>query len=228
MKALVRKKLSDEVADRLEEMIREELYPEGSTLPPERELMELFGVGRPSIREALYALELKGLVKINSGERPRVTRPTPEHLLRSLSGSANLLLTQPRGVEHFDEARLFMEMGLARRSAEMATEAQIQELEAALQENRGHIGKARAFAVSDVGFHRRLALVVGNPIFVAMHEALVDWLISQRPLPADPVTANRQSFEEHEAVFQAIQGRDPDGASTAMRQHLENAQKKYR
>ncbi len=56
----VRKKLSDEVRLKLEEMIRDEIYPLGATLPSERDLMELFGVGRPSIREALYALERMG------------------------------------------------------------------------------------------------------------------------------------------------------------------------
>lgn len=105
----VRKKLSDEVRLKLEEMIRDEIYPLGATLPSERDLMELFGVGRPSIREALYALERMGLVKVSTGERAKVTRPTPDHFLSSLAGAARMLLGHPEGVANFEQARLFLE-----------------------------------------------------------------------------------------------------------------------
>ena len=82
----VRKKLSDEVRLRLEAMIRDEVYPVGASLPSERDLMSMFDVGRPSVREALFALEKMGLVRINSGERPKVTRPTPKNMLEQLTG----------------------------------------------------------------------------------------------------------------------------------------------
>ena len=61
-----RKKLSQTVEEELELMIRQGEIAEGDPLPSERELMAAFGVGRPSIRDALAALARKGLVKINS------------------------------------------------------------------------------------------------------------------------------------------------------------------
>ena len=64
---ITRKKLSDEVRTRIEDMIRSDRYPEGSLLPSERDLMTMFGVGRPSVREALFALETMGLVRIVNG-----------------------------------------------------------------------------------------------------------------------------------------------------------------
>ena len=228
MKAPTRRKLSDEVRMRIEEMIRDEVYPVGTTLPSEREMMEMFDVGRPSIREALFALERMGLVKIKTGEKAKVTRPTPQDLLSSLSGVANLLLEQPHGVEHFEQARLFMETSLARHAAEHATDMQIETLREALERNRDAIPKARLFAITDVAFHRILTEVAGNPIFVAMHDAMVDWLINQRRLPADPDVSNKRSFEGHEAVFRAIEARDPNAAAHAMKVHLENAQRKFR
>lgn len=66
-----RRKLSEEVAERIEALIAGGTYPRGTLLPPERELMQLFGIGRPSIREALFALSRMGLVTISSGERAR-------------------------------------------------------------------------------------------------------------------------------------------------------------
>src|ERR1700761_6594596 len=76
-----RRKLSEEAALRLETMIRDGIFPMGTMLPPERELMKVFGVGRASIREALFALDRMGLVELRNGERPRVTSPTPQTLI---------------------------------------------------------------------------------------------------------------------------------------------------
>jgi len=78
MRPIRRRKVSDEAARRLEAMIGDGTFPQGTLLPPERELMKMFGVGRASISEALYSLGRMGLVQVRTGERPLVTRPTPE------------------------------------------------------------------------------------------------------------------------------------------------------
>lgn len=223
----VRKKLSDEVRLRLEELIRDEVYAVGASLPSERELMTMFDVGRPSVREALFALEKMGLVKINSGERPKVTRPTPRSMLEQLTGTAHLLMDQPDGIAHFEQLRLFLETSIARHAAETATPAQIDALARALDENERAIPRARAFALTDVGFHRVLTEIPGNPIFLAAHEALVEWLISQRIHTANTEFENQRSFAGHKSVFEAIERRDPEAAGLAMREHLENARRKF-
>src|SRR5215470_1584928 len=131
-----RRKLYEEVADRLEAMIHEGTYAPGDRLPSERELMKQYGVGRPAVREALFALQKMGLVAINSGERARVTQPTPKVVFESLAGAARHLLGAPDGVRHFQEARAFFEIGLARYAAEHATAADIEALRDALDANR--------------------------------------------------------------------------------------------
>lgn len=224
----VRRKLSDEVASRLEDMIHDEIWPVGTSLPSERDLMEMLGVGRPSIREALYALERMGLVRVNTGERPKVTRPTPQNMLSDLSATARILLDQPDGVMHFEQARLFLEVGVARHAAEFATPEQIDAIADALEDNERAIPRARPFALTDVAFHRVLTESTGNPIFLAMHEALVDWLISQRRFPADPEAGNRRAYGDHVAIFNAIQRNDPEAAGHAARRHLEHAWRRFR
>lgn len=223
----IRRKLSDEILTRIEEMIRDEVWPVGSVLPSERDLMEMFGVGRPSIREALFSLERMGLMRINTGERPRVTRPTPQNMLASLSATAHLLMDQPQGVMHFEQARLFLEVGVARHVAEYATPPQIAEIARALAENEASIPRARAFAITDVTFHRALTEATGNPIFLAMHEALVEWLISQRQLPVDPEKGNFSAFNDHVALFEAIEQHDPERAGQVMLAHLEHAWRRF-
>lgn len=69
-KPIVTKKLSEIVAEELERMIRQEEIREGEYLPSERELMAFFGVGRPSVREALSSLRHKGLIRYNKEKKP--------------------------------------------------------------------------------------------------------------------------------------------------------------
>jgi DNA-binding FadR family transcriptional regulator len=224
---ITRKKLSDEVRSRIEAMIRSEQYPVGSLLPSERDLMAMFDVGRPSVREALFSLETMGLVRIVSGERPRVTRPTPRGMLEQLSGTARLLMEEPDGVEHFEQLRLFLEMSIARHAAEHAGDDQCAALRRALDDNERMIPKANGFAHTDVAFHRVLMGIPGNPIFVAVHEALVDWLISQRIHVANTEVENMRSFDGHRRIVEAIERHDPEAAGTAMREHLLNARRKH-
>ena len=115
--AIRRRKLYEEVADDLERMIQDGRYAAADLLPSERDLMRQYGVGRPAVREALFHLRKMGLVEIRSGERARVTRPTPEFVIGALSGTARHMLAAPGGVRDFQNARSFFETGLARYAA---------------------------------------------------------------------------------------------------------------
>jgi DNA-binding FadR family transcriptional regulator len=222
-----KRKLSDEIVSRLEAAIRKGTYKPGSSLPPERELMALFGVGRPSVREALYALQKMGLVQIASGERPRVLKPTPKHLLNELGSTARHLIEQPSGLGHFEEARLALEIYLVTHACWHATAADLQRIDAALAANRAAIGSEAQFVASDIAFHRVLAELPGNPIFVAMHDAVVEWIIDQLPPLPDVAANNRQSFAGHVAIAEAIGRRDVGAAVEAMRRHLGEATRRY-
>src|SRR6516165_9666606 len=79
-----RRKLYEEVAARIEEMIHGGRYSAGDQLPSERELMEEMGVGRSAVREAMLSLQKMGLVVVRSGERARVTVPTADFLVKEL------------------------------------------------------------------------------------------------------------------------------------------------
>jgi GntR family transcriptional repressor for pyruvate dehydrogenase complex len=224
---LVRKRrLSEDVAELLEEMILDGTFTEDERLPSERELMRHFGVGRPSVREALLHLRTMGLVELGSGERARVTRPTPQFVIDALSGPARHLLSAPGGVQNFQNARIFFETGLARHAALHATEEDLASLEAALEANRRSIGNLRRFERTDVDFHYVLALIPSNPIFTAIHAALAEWLLEQRRTTLAP-GEDEKAYEAHRAIFEAVAARDPDRAERAMRDHLEYVARRY-
>jgi DNA-binding FadR family transcriptional regulator len=225
--AIRRRKLYEEVAGRLEAMIHERRYLPGDQLPSERDLMKQFGVGRPAVREALFSLQKMGLVAVSSGERARVTRPTPKVVVESLSGAARHLLAAPDGIRHFQEARNFFEIGLARHAATHATDADIAELKAALEANRLALDNIHVFEQTDVAFHYVLALIPRNPMFTAIHEAMVAWLTEQRTITLRQPGQKFIAYRAHEAIFNAVAARDPDRAERVIREHLDQVSETY-
>jgi len=208
-------------------MIHEGQCLPGDQLPSERDLMKQFGVGRPAVREALFALQKMGLVAINSGERARVTQPTAKVVFESLAGAARHLLAVPDGVRHFQQARVFFEIGLARFAAAHATDADLADLKNALEANRLALDNMQAFERTDVAFHYVLALIPRNPIFTVIHEAIVAWLTEQRHTTLRTPGQKFIACRAHEGIYDAIARRDPDRAERAMRAHLDQVAEAY-
>lgn len=216
-----RRKLSDDVARRIEELILDRTYPAGEALPSERELMRAFEVGRPSIREALFSLQKMGLVAMGNGERARVTAPTPEALIQELSGAARNFLTTTDGMRHFQEARMLFEVAIVQLAAQRSATAGTAALARALAENAAALGDRGRFERTDVAFHFELAAMTGNPIFTAMHNAIVEWLTEQRNVALRVEGADAIALAAHRRIFKAVAAGDAEGAGRAMRDHLE-------
>jgi DNA-binding FadR family transcriptional regulator len=215
-----RRRLYEEVALRIEEMIREGRFQIGDSLPAERELMAELGVGRSAVREALAALARMGLISVNSGERARVTAPTAGSLVGELSGAARLLLAQPGGVHRFQEARALFEIGLCRLAAQRASGDDVEALAIALEENRAAIGNQAAFVRTDVAFHYAIATITRSSILMGIHNAVVEWLMEQRRSALRIPGTDEAAYEAHRRIYEAIKAGDPQAAEARMEEHL--------
>lgn len=222
-----RRRLYEDVMERLEARINEGVYAPGSELPSERVLMLEFGVGRPAIREALFALQKMGLLHLSPGERPRVKEPSGDVILQSVRGAVNRFMAQPGGLQQFQRARIFFEIGLAREAALRANADDLAALEAALAENRAALENAPRFEETDVAFHFCLARMARNALFLAMHDAMFDWLYTQRRVTLAVGGQALVALRAHERITKAISDRDPDRAEAEMRAHLEQGHKLY-
>ena len=205
---------------RITASIRSGHYQPGDQLPSERDLMAQFGVGRPAVREALLTLQRLGLVEVRSGLRAKVTKPSPQSLIHGLSSAAEQFLAEEQGVRQLQDARLFLEVGLVRHAAVHATAEDLDKLREALLANKRAIGDPEAFTTTDVDFHFVLSLAKRNSIFLAVHEAVVQWLAEQRQIALHNPNEDRIAYAAHEAIFNAIADRDPDEAERRMRAHL--------
>jgi DNA-binding FadR family transcriptional regulator len=226
---ILRRKLYQEVLDRLMSRIESGEIAPGDPLPSERELMEAYGVGRPAIREALQSLERSGIVTISHGERARLAVPSAGNLIGQIEeGARHLLRSEPHSLDHLKDARLFLETGLARLAAERADPEGVAQLRARLDEHKGALARLDEFVDRDMAFHRQVAHLTGNPIFPAIIEAMFSWLAAYyRSLVRAP-GAEMLTIAEHERIYAAIAARDPDGAAAAMRDHLSRANALYR
>lgn len=209
-----------EIASMLAEEVHGGTLGVGAMLPSERELCDRFGVGRTTIREAIKRLEAMQLVELRKGFRPRVAYPTLTQLLASISAASRLFFRGTEGGAHMEQARLFLETSMARYAAQSATPAQIGKMVAAIEKGDRALDDLPAFRLADVEFHRALAEVPGNPIFVALHDAFVGGLMMSRPGPRDVVSHNRRSNDEHKGVVQAIMAHDAEAAVTILTKHL--------
>jgi DNA-binding FadR family transcriptional regulator len=222
-----RKKIYEEIVERLEAMMLDGTLSPGNVLPAERDLMESFQVGRSSVREALFALQRMGLVSIRNGERAYVTTPSADVVVNELAGAVRHLLTRPEGARELQNARILHEVSLTRNAAVHATQEDLEALKAALDANLAAMGDTSAFTRTDVAFHLVLAKIPKNSIFVSLHTALASWLSEQRTTSLKVEGAEQAAYEAHEAIFRAVSARDPDAAERAMQGHLEEVGSYY-
>ncbi|MCR8722769.1 transcriptional regulator NanR [Frigidibacter sp. ROC022] len=223
-----RRKLSHEVLQRLEDMIMSgELQP-GDVMPSERALMDRFQVGRPAIREAMQAMEGKGLVSISHGERAKVLELNAQSIIRQVDTTAKLMLAlSGDSLEHLKSARVFFERGIVREAAIRATPADVERLRSALRAQQAALGDSKAFIHADMRFHMNIAQISSNPIFVAVSEAMLSWLEEYHTELLIWSGKENITLVEHEEIIDRIARQDAPGAEEVMVRHLERSRNLY-
>lgn len=208
-------KLYRRLADAIAAEIAAGKYKVGDRLPTERELAEMFGVSRPTLREALIALEMLGMIEARHGLGIYVTRTQPP-----IAASAYDLEI---GAFELIEARRLFEGETCALAAATIDEAQIAELERLLDlmadedELKGED--------ADKAFHMVIAQATGNGAMIATVENL--WELRNRsPLARNILSRARGTgltprIVEHRRVLDALKAHDPAAARQAMRDHLE-------
>lgn len=214
---------ADELFHIFETKIQSGELPDGAPLPPEREIVETYGMSRTVVREAILALSNKGLVEARPRFRPVVRKPSFDTALDTIGNVVSRLLEGGDGVKNLFDMRVMIEVALARQAALGAHRDDIYRLKEALKENEAAINDMDRFFQTDIYFHRILYEMSGNPLLPSIHRAYITWLqpnwVKMPTLPA----RNQLNFESHEAIYEAILMRDADSAEAATRKHLADA-----
>jgi GntR family transcriptional regulator, transcriptional repressor for pyruvate dehydrogenase complex len=218
--AIPRNKVYREVAKQLERRITEELKP-GDLLPPERELVQMLGVSRGSVRDAIRSLELMGLLEPRQGigtvVRDPATKPS-----NPLSAA---LLAQRRTVSEFLDVRRMIEPALARRAALHASPAELAEMEQILDRQEGKVLRGELAIDEDSEFHYAIALASDNSVVLKVVDTLMDLLRETRERSLQVEGRQQKSLAGHRRILAALKQGDAKAAEAAMRRHLQEIEK---
>src|SRR5438270_7377058 len=141
-----RSRIYEHIVEQIHALIREGRWAPGDQIPPERELAERFRVSRTSVREALRALEMQGVIESRQGGGTFVRTADTEALVPPLAAA---ILRGQRELAEVLEVRELIEPGIARGAASRASAEHISEVEALLDKQRQCIAEGRLFVGED-------------------------------------------------------------------------------
>lgn len=224
LQAIATERLYQQVARQIADLIRSGEWQAGERLPPERDLSATLGVSRPTVREAMVALELAQLVEVRSGAGIYV-RGSGSDITASLQNGIDT------GPSPFDliAARRAIEGEIAAIAATCVTKPELKAIADAIRNMEQDIESGQQAIANakdaDLMFHLRLAEATGNTVLSSLVEPL--WEGMRKPMFAAisrrvslPDNA-RRAAKEHWAIYTCLTKGDPDGARDAMHAHLD-------
>ena len=221
IKPIKTQKIYEQIVDQIGQLVIEGHLKPGDRLPSERELVERFQVSRSSIREAVSALELMGLIEVRSGEGMYIRQVNSESVVAPL---AWMLFIEKDSTLELYEARRVLEVHAAGLAAERALEDEVVEIKRCLELMRKDIQLSRTGEEADHRFHYAIAQATHNKILIRLMNTIADTMrvalkTSREKLYEDEHNPQRL-YKEHFAIYEAIKRRDVEKARHFMMEHL--------
>jgi GntR family transcriptional regulator, transcriptional repressor for pyruvate dehydrogenase complex len=217
-KAVQSSRLYEQIVQQIEESIRSGELSAGNQLPPERDLAKQFGVSRTAVREAIKALQEKGLVDAFPGRGTFVTSGTPNAMRRSLDRLVNS--GEEEGQAYLVEVRDMLEPEIAALAAVRADDEALAAMSEAVKIMDSAAWDSDVYIEADLDFHLALAEAAGNPIVLSLIDSIVGLLREQRLRIFRVDGGPDRGQQHHRKILEAIQRHDPQAARAAMQAHL--------
>ena len=219
---IARQSVAEMVAKRILELVTSRALKSGDQLPPERELAEMLGVSRPSVREAIRGLSILGVVNSRQGGGAFISKLDGDALL----GPIRFFLSiEEMNIRELYDARSLIEGDIARRASVNMDEAKLLALERLLEEQADMMNDAKAFRVSDFRFHETIWIGSGNAFLKRIGESLNSLGLEFRRRASENPGVLAQSLRDHWVLLDALKARDPGAAAEAAEQHMRNVYK---
>jgi len=216
------KKIYEEIVDQIRQLIIDGHLKPGDKLPAERDLVESFKVSRSSIREALSALEMMGLLEVRTGEGTFIKKIKPESMLSSLAWS---LYLDKGSVLEMLEVRKMIEVQAVGYAAQRATVKEINELAQTLENMKNNLNNSEIISEkADLKFHYTIAIATHNKITIRLMDTIVDNLHHLMRATRSKLYEGKYTpellYQEHVTIYEAILNKDIEGARQQMLIHL--------
>ncbi len=220
-------RIFQEVADQLRRNIQEGKLRPGDKLPAERELAAMFGVSRNTMREALRALELSGLIELKLGATGGAF---------VLPGSSNAVVNGMRDLyflgaitpDHLTDARISISSAVIRMACDRITAVELAQLEAnvALAEQAHKAGDFQERTRHHQAFHVMLAKTTHNPIMIATMEGIME-IMRQFVKAIGPQDWPAHTLPSRKRLMAHLRARDAEGAVKEMTSALKKLHQGY-
>ena len=217
-KVIQASRLYEQIVQQIEESILKGELGEGSQLPAERDLAKQFGVSRTAVREAIKALQEKGLVDAFPGRGTFVTNGTSNSMRRSLDRLVKS--GEPGGWAYLVEVREILEPEIAALAAVRADAQDITTMREALFVMDNAAWDSDAYIEADLDFHLALAEAAANPIVLSLIDSIVGLLREQRLRIFRVAGGPERGQRHHRRILEAIKRRDAQAARAEMQAHL--------
>lgn len=219
---VLRQNLSDDLVQRIQQLIQAEGYQPGDRLPAIAQMARQFGVGSPTLREALKKLETVGAVEIKHGSGVYVGSSPNSLLIPNpiFDGTASKRL-----LLDLIEARMPIEVQAAVMAAKHATEEHLREMERLLASAEMNIDNDSVLSVTNMAFHRQISLASGNSVFPQILEVLSTLFRNEQRAILSIYGSRRQDHAEHRGIFEAVRRGEETVAAKRMRVHLDGVRR---
>lgn len=216
LQQIKRKKLYEEVMEQIKDAIFSGEFPQGSKLPSERELAEIFQVSRTAIREAIRSMESIGYLE-SRANGTYIQSFSVDNLITPIMSA---LAQDVRTTDDILELRLILEPSAAALAAKRITAEQLQELESILLTMEQCVSSGRSGSRYDTKFHASLMDFSQNKVLKSVYRvcesAMFEMIDSVGNIEGQPQIA----CTCHRKIFEALQNADPEAAKRAMCDHL--------
>lgn len=216
---------SDEALRQILDLIFQGKLPPGARLPAERELAELIGVSRNTLRDALNKLEARGYIERRDRSGNYVCTAIPQSLSAPLE---EIVAKDMVGLRDIVDIRKALETWAARKAAATPTAATLKELQACLKTMKANAAlrsdeQFNRYSAADGRFHEIIAAMTGNPVYMHLFHYFIALLRRSmtitRELMQEPFAAH--NLRVHKNILAAISAADPDAAERAMKEHFQ-------
>lgn len=209
--------ISDELVARFKELIAKRIFVPGHRLPPERDLAEALAVSRPTLRQALRALQIMGVIRARQGSGSYLADSASDIMRVPLEFA--LALKNVAKTDLF-ETRCTLEVKLASLAAERRTDKDLEAMRQALREMKKAMGDAEAWCRAEPQFHNCIVQAARNGVMATMIEMLSQMLMESRKETVRLLTDYSSSYLSHENVYVEIEKQDATGAARMMMEHF--------
>lgn len=214
-------KITQKIIDQIRAAILEGKLKPGDILPPEKELMEQFGVSKQTLRESLRALEHMGLIDVRKGAGggAHIVEVDIEVTKQSL---ANFLYFQNLSIENLSELRKLLEPHAAEKAARDISQENLDHLKLLNHTARKSLNRnfLEELSRNEINFHRVIAKNTGNPLLILVLDFVENLLEDFKKVLKPDEAFSKSVLDAHDRIYEAICDKDPEKAATEMYRHV--------